>query len=67
MMKRATPKPVALPDGRTFVARYKRVPRSWLPPHIKITRGCRSAPARQRGRRITSAIKRLLSFGKKSS
>ena len=35
MMKRTTPKRVTLPNGRTFVARYKRVPRSRLPPHIK--------------------------------
>ena len=27
MMKRTTPKRVTLSDGRTFVARYERVPR----------------------------------------
>ena len=32
MMKRVTPKRVTLPDGRTFVGRFKRVPRSRLPP-----------------------------------
>ena len=36
MMKRATPKRVTLPDCRTFVVRYGRVPRSNLVPHIKI-------------------------------
>ena len=36
MMKRAKPKRVTLPDGRTFVARFEKVPRSRLPPHIKI-------------------------------
>ena len=64
-MGRATPKRVTLPDGRTFVARYKRVPRSRLP-HIKIRRRYRGAPARQRGTGIMSVIKILLSFGKTS-
>ena len=66
VMKRATSKQVTLPDGRTFVARYKKVPRSRLPPHIKIRRRYRGAPARQRDRGIVSAIKRLLSFVKKA-
>ena len=35
MINRATPKRETLTDGRTFVARYKRVPRSRLPSHIK--------------------------------
>ena len=35
MMNRATPKRETLTDGRTFVARYKRVPRSRLLSHIK--------------------------------
>ena len=65
MMKRATPKQVTLPDGRTFVARYERVPRSRLPPHIKIRRRYRGAPVRQGGWRMVSFIKRLLPFGKK--
>ena len=30
------PKRVSLPNGRTFVARYKRVPRSELPSNIDI-------------------------------
>ena len=67
MMGRATPKRVTLPDSRTFVARYKRVPRSRLPPHIKIRRRYRGAPARQRGTGIMSVIKILLSFGKKAA
>ena len=57
MMKRATPKQVTLLDGRTFVARYERVPRSSLPPHIKIRRRYRGAPI----------IKRLLPFRKKAA
>ena len=39
MMNRATPKRETLTDGRTFVARYKRVPRSRLPSHIKKKEG----------------------------
>ena len=35
MMKRAIPKQVTLPDGRTLVARFERICRSRLPPHIK--------------------------------
>ena len=66
MMKRATPKQVTLPDGRTFVARYERVPRSRLPPYIKIRRRYRGAPVRQGGWRMVSFIKRLLPFGKKA-
>ena len=67
IMKRATAKWVTLPDGRKFVARYKRVPRSRLLPHIKIRRRYRGTPARKRGRKIVSVIKRLLPFGKKAA
>ena len=67
MMKRATPKRVTLPGDRTFVARYERVPRSRLLPHIKRRRRYRGASARDRGREIASVIKRLLLFGKESS
>ena len=38
MMKLATPKRVTLPNGRTFVARYKRTKRSELPPYIVMRR-----------------------------
>ena len=34
MVKLAVPKRVTLPNGRTFVARYKRIKRSELPPNI---------------------------------
>ena len=50
MQKLATPKRVALPDGRTFLARYKRVKRSDLPPHIVMRWEYRQTAAR-RGRR----------------
>ena len=36
MMKRKTPKGVTLPNGRTFVARYKRVTQSYLPSNIRL-------------------------------
>ena len=67
MMKKATPKRVALPDGRTFVARYERVPRPRLPPHINVRRRYRGTPARESGRGTESVIKRYLPFGKKTA
>ena len=36
MMKMNTPKRVTLPNGRTFVARYKRVSRAQLPANVTI-------------------------------
>ena len=33
MVKLNVPKTVTLPNGRTFVARYKRTPRGELPPN----------------------------------
>ena len=38
MMKLNVPKRVTLPNGRTFVARYKRIPRDQLPPNIVMRR-----------------------------
>ena len=38
MEKLAIPKRVILPNGRTFVARYKRIKRSELPPNIVMRR-----------------------------
>ena len=38
MMKLNVPKRATLPNGRTFVARYKRVPRDQLPPNIVMRR-----------------------------
>ena len=37
-MKLATSKRVTLPNGRTFIARYKRIKRSELPPNIVMRR-----------------------------
>ena len=57
MVKLATPKRVALPNGRTFIAQYKRIKRSELPPHIVMRRTCtqRAAP-RSRTRRRTAFL-----------
>ena len=58
MIKRATPKRVTLPDGRTFLARYRRATRDDLPPNISLPRIYkeRAAPKgkRRRRRRIIS-------------
>ena len=37
-MKLNVPKRVTLLNGRTFVARYKRIPRDQLPPNIVMRR-----------------------------
>ena len=44
------PKRVTLPNGRTFIARYKRIPRGELPPNI-VMRRTYAQRAAQRGRR----------------
>ena len=38
MIKRATPKRVTLPNGRTFLARYRRATRDDLPPNVTFPR-----------------------------
>ena len=57
MIKRERPKRVTLPDGRTFLARYKRATRYDLPPNINLPRVYkqRAAPKgkRRRNRRLT--------------
>ena len=52
-MKLNVPKRVTLPNGRTFVARYKRIPRDQLPPNIVMRRTYtqRAAPRGKRCRR----------------
>ena len=58
MIKRQTPKRVTLPDGRTFLARYRRATRDDLPPNISLPRIYkeRAAPKgkRRKRRRIIS-------------
>ena len=53
MIKRRTPKRVTSPDGRTFLARYKRATRNDLPPNINLIRPYkqRAAPKGRRRRR----------------
>ena len=53
MIKRATPKRVTLPDGRIFLARYRRATRDDLPPNITFPRIYkeRAAPKGKRRRR----------------
>ena len=51
MRKLATPKRVTLPNGRTFLARYKRVPRSELPANATLARRYRGRVAAGRTRR----------------
>ena len=36
IIKKETPKRVTLPDGRTFVARYRGVTRAHLPANIRL-------------------------------
>ena len=53
IIKLATPKRVTLPNGRTFIERYKRIKRSELLPHIVMRRAYtqRAAPHGKRRRR----------------
>ena len=53
MIKRATPKKVTLPNGRTFLARYRRATRDDLPPNVTFPRVYkeRAAPKGKRRRR----------------
>ena len=66
MMKLNVPKRVTLPNGRTFVARYKRIPRDQLPPNIVMRRTYtqRAAP-RGRKRRRAQQGKGIFDFIKK--
>ena len=67
MMKLATPKRVTLPNGRTFVARYKRIPRDHLPPNIIMRRTYtqRAAPRGRRRRRRGQQGQGIFDFIKK--
>ena len=68
MVKLATPKRVALPNGRTFIAQYKRIKRSELPPHIVMRRIYTQRPAphgRRRRKRRTQQGQDIFDFLKK--
>ena len=56
MIKRATPKRVTLPNGRTFLARYRRATRDDFPPNISLPRIYkeRAAPKGKRRKRVIS-------------
>lgn len=64
MEKLNVPKRVTLPNGRTFLARYKRISRDDLPLNIRMRRTYRQRAAprgrrrRQRGQGIFSFIKK---------
>ena len=65
-MKLATPKRVTLPNGRTFVVRYKRIKRSELPPNIVMRRTYRDRAAvgrrrvrRQQGQGIFDFVRKV--------
>ena len=64
MMKLNVPKRVTLPNGRTFVACYKRIPRDQLPPNIVMRRTYtqRAAP---RGRSQAQQGQEIFDFVKK--
>ena len=77
MEKLNVPKRVTLPNGRTFVARYKRISRDDLPLNIRMRRDYRQRAAprgrrrrRQRGQGIGSFFKKVgkkaFTFGKKA-
>ena len=52
MRRLDTPKKMTLPNGRTFYAKYQRVPRSQLPPNVIIkTKNRRKAEHNGRRRR----------------
>ena len=60
MMKLNVPKRVVPTNGRTFVARYKRISPAELPPNIVMKRAApRGRRRRQRGRRIFDFVKKV--------
>ena len=65
-MKLIVPKRVTLPNGRTFVVRYKIIPRDQLPPSIVMRRTYtqRAAPRGRRCRRAQQG-QRVFDFVKK--
>ena len=78
MIKRATPKRVTLPNGRTFLARYRRATREDLPPKGKRRKrrvisyrekqraALRRRARAQRGRGLGSIFKKAYKLGKRA-
>ena len=75
MLKRQNPKRVTLPNGRTFLAIYRRATRTELPANVRLERPYkqRAAPkgrrrrVKQGGRGFKSAFKKAFNFAKKIS
>ena len=67
MVKLQVPKRVTLPNGRTFVACYKRIRRGELPPNIVMRRTYtqRAAPRGRRRRRRAQQGQGIFDFVKK--
>ena len=67
MIKLQVPKRVTLPNGRDFVARYKRIRRGELPPDIVMRRTYtqRAAPRGRRRRRRAQQGQGIFDFVKK--
>ena len=67
MVKLQVPKRVTLPNGRTFVARYKRIRRGELPPNIMMRRTYtqRAAPRGRRRLRRAQQEQGIFDFVKK--
>ena len=67
MVKPQVPKRVTLPNGRTFVACYKRIRRGELPPNIVMRRTYtqRAAPRGRRRRRRAQQGQGIFDFVKK--
>ena len=66
MEKLNVPKRVTLPNGRTFVARYKRISQDDLPLNIRMRRTYRQRAA-PRGRRRRQRGQGIFSFLKKAA
>ena len=67
MVKPQVPKRVTLPNGRTFVACYKRIRRDDLPPNIVMRRTYtqRTAPRSRRRHRRAQQGQEIFDFVKK--
>ena len=67
MVKLQVPKRVTLPNGRTFVPRYKRIRRGELPPNIVMRRTYtqRAAPRGRRRHRRAQQGQGIFDFVKK--
>ena len=55
MVKRDVPKRVTLPNGRTFLARYKQTTRAHLPANIYLARPYKQRAVRKGKRRHSQA------------